>query len=219
MEVGALCKGAVQIPINAHPRGRREMADKFERAKNLLIGAVDTVIALANQQDFPSQAAGPSTSSSSSIRSTSIEEHKRLFGFIPSKGKRPPGRKGKGKRKGATTWKKECICLRHTDQMWKPSSEEKIELARIGLGLAEVVFYSDGDGEHIHSVLLQKCPVFETCGGYTLMRLAENSHNMVEIEGPDSGLSVAYLKDIHAKLFIRPLQKDITEVDILARVV
>ena len=168
MEVGALCKGAVQIPINAHPRGRGEMADKFERAKNLLIGTVDTVIALANQQDFPSQA--NSTSSSSSIRSTSIEEHKRLFCFIPSKGKRLPGRKGKGKRKSATTWKKECICLRHTDQTWKPSSEEKIELARIGLGLAEVVFHSDGDGEHIHSVLLQTFSVLESCGGYTLMR-------------------------------------------------
>ena len=189
------------------------MADKLERAKNLLIGAVDTVIALANQQDSSSQAPGPSTRSSS-IRSTSIEEHKRLFGFIPSKGKRPLGKKGKGKRKGATTWK-ECICLRHTDQTWKPSSEEKIELARIGLGLAEIVFHSDGDAEHIHNVVLQKFPVLESCGGYTLMRLAENSHNMVEIEGPDSGISVAYLKDIlnHAKLYIRPLQKDITEAD------
>ena len=58
------------------------------------------------------------------------------------------------------------------DQTWKPSSEEKIELARIGLGLAEIVFQSDGDAEHIHNVLFQKFPVLETCGGYTLMRLA-----------------------------------------------
>ena len=58
-------------------------------------------------------------------------------------------------------------------------------------------------------------PVLERCGGYTLLRLAENSHSMVEIEGPEAGTSVAYLKDIlnHAKLYIRPLQKDITEAD------
>ena len=38
---------------------------------------------------------------------------------------------------------------------------------------------------------------------------------MVEIEGPDSGMTVSYLKDIlnQAKLYIRPLQKDISEED------
>ena len=59
--------------------------------------------------------------------------------------------------------------------------------------------------------------MLEDCGGYTLLRLAENSHNMVEIEGPDGGMTVSFLKDIlnQAKLYIRPLQKDIacTEVN------
>ena len=47
------------------------------------------------------------------------------------------------------------------------------------------------------------------------MRLAENSHTMVEIEGPDSGLTVVFLKDIlnQAKLYLRPLQKDILDED------
>lgn len=47
------------------------------------------------------------------------------------------------------------------------------------------------------------------------MRLGENSHHMVEIEGPESGITVSLLKDIlnQAKLYIRPLQKDITEED------
>ena len=82
----------------------------------------------------------------------------------------------------------------------------------MGLGLKEVTFKNDGDGEHIHRTILNAFPVLDGCGGYTLLRLAENSHNMVEIEGPDSGLTVTYLKDIlnHAKLYLRPLQKDIT---------
>ena len=64
-------------------------------------------------------------------------------------------------------------------------------------------------------MLLDKFPVLESCGGYTLLRLAENSHSMVEIEGPESGTTVTYLKDIlnHAKLYIRPLQKNITDDD------
>ena len=85
----------------------------------------------------------------------------------------------------------------------------------MGLGLSEAVFNCGGDAEHIHSVILQLFPVLESCGGYTLLRLAENSHTMVEIEGPDSGITVPYLRDIlnQAKLYIRPLQKDITEED------
>ena len=57
--------------------------------------------------------------------------------------------------------------------------------------------------------------MLDCCGGYTLLRLAENSHSMVEIEGPDCGMSVSYLKDIlnQAKLYVRPLQKDLTEED------
>ena len=256
------------------------MADDFARAKNLLIGAVDTVLTLANQEraqnsDSSHSQAGSGSSSQLSRRSThepgsslqlsrrstqepgsssqlsrrstqepgsssqlsrrstqepgsssrwqtlsaSIDEHRRLFGYRPRKGKTPfaGAKQNRGRRKGSirTTWKKDCICLRDKEQTWKPSSEEKIELARMGLGLSEVVFNSDGDAEHIHQVLLEKFPVLESCGGYTLLRLAENSHSMVEIEGPDSGMTVSYLKDIlnQAKLYIRPLQRDIEEED------
>ena len=85
----------------------------------------------------------------------------------------------------------------------------------MGLGHKEVLFKSDGDVEHIHRVLLTAFPVLDDCGGYTLLRLSENSHSMVEIESPDGGMTVAYLKDIvnQAKLFVHPLQKDITEED------
>lgn len=83
----------------------------------------------------------------------------------------------------------------------------------MGWGLSEAVFNSDGDAEHIQQVLLEKFPVLESCEGYTLLRLAENSDSMVEIEGPDSGMTVSYFKDIlnQAKLYIRPLQRSIEE--------
>ena len=153
-----------------------------------------------------------------------IDEHKRLFGFYRNRPRfQPPKgearRKGKGKfvpgrRSGSrNVWRKATICLRDKDQICKPSAEEKMELAKLGLGLAELTFDYNGDAEHIHSILLSQFPQLEACGGYTLMRLKENSYDLVEIEYPVKGLNVSYLKDIlnQAKLYIRPLQRSIAE--------
>lgn len=82
------------------------------------------------------------------------------------------------------------------EQSWVPHTEEKIELAKMGLGLREVIFDGDGDAAHIHEVITAQFPVLELCGGYSLLRLGANSRDLVEIEGPDSGLTVTFLKDI-----------------------
>ncbi|XP_062514725.1 uncharacterized protein LOC134190287 [Corticium candelabrum] len=210
----------------------------FDKAKKLLIGAVDAVLSLADQAK---QESLREPCSSSAIRrpsfatfgsgrsaetptreeaisqgaSASMEEHRRLFGYRPAKGKgkRSKNVRGARRRCSISTWKKDCICLCDKEQSLKPSSEEKIELAKMGLGLGEALFDGDGDAEHIHRVLLEKFPVLEACGGYTLLCLAENSHHMVEIEEPDSGMTVPFLKDVvnQAKLYIRPLQREITK--------
>ena len=86
---------------------------------------------------------------------------------------------------------------------------KKIELARMGLGLSQAEFRSDGDAKHVHDVIMGMFPVLLSVGGYSLLRLAENSHSMVEIEGPDGGTTVPY----QAKLYVRPLQRDISEED------
>lgn len=86
-------------------------------------------------------------------------------------------------------------------------SEEKIKLARMGLGLKEVVFKSDMDAEHIHRTILDALEY----GDYSLLRLAENLHTMVVIKGLQ--VTVAYPKDIlyHVKLYIRLLQNNTDE--------
>ena len=105
------------------------------------------------------------------------------------------------------TWKKERVCLRFKDQTKGPDCTEKMELARIGLGLKELLFDSDGDAIHIHSILLTAFKQLDACGGYTLLRLATNSTDLIEIQPPKGGMTVRYLKDIakSAKLFVRPL--------------
>lgn len=184
--------------------------DSFKKARNLLIGAVDTVIKIAAQEKPSLQKEDASTSKS--LRSVRAE-HQRLFGFKPSKIAASKKSRPTQRKPGKNTWRKECICLRDREQEAKPSAEEKMELAKMGLGLTEVVFNSNGDAEHIHNRITMKFPVLECCGGYTLLRLGENSRSLVEIETPESGLTVPYLKDIlnQAKLYIRPLQIDITD--------
>jgi len=93
-----------------------------------------------------------------------------------------------------------------------PGTEERIELAKHGLGLKKLIFDSDGDAQHIHDIITTAYPVLIFCGGYTLMRLAENSRELVPIDCPDGGMTIPFLKDIlqQAKLYVRPLQTDIT---------
>ena len=59
---------------------------------------------------------------------------------------------------------------------WKPSPEEKMELAKMGLGLREVIFSTNGNADNIH-VFLEKFPVVDTIGGYALLHLGQNSRN------------------------------------------
>ena len=93
-------------------------------------------------------------------------------------------------------WTKEVIFLKDCDQETSPSTEEKIELAQLNLGLKKVVFSREGDANHIHDIICKAFPILEECRGYTLMRVSENSRNLVAIEGPDGGVTVTFLKDI-----------------------
>ena len=103
------------------------------------------------------------------------------------------------------------VCLRFKDQSKGPHTLEKMELAKLGLGLKDLSFSIDGDALHIHSVLLDAFKQLDDCGGYTLLRLATNSTSLIEIKPPKGGMTVRYLKDIvkSTKLFVRPLQTDI----------
>ena len=72
----------------------------------------------------------------------------------------------------------------------------------------------DGDANHIRGIIMEAFPILDECGGYMLMRVAENSRDLVAIEGgPDGGICVLFLKEIlcQAKLYVRPLQCDLPE--------
>lgn len=147
---------------------------------------------------------------------SAFEEHKRIFGFRPPdsslKGKNSRAHPRSTKKKKVSTYTKETVCVKFRDQTWLPSTEERIELAKLGLGLKKLTYEADGDAQHIHDTITSNFPVLDSCGGYTLMRLGENSRGLVIIDGPGGGMTIPFLKDIlrQAKLFVRPLQCDIS---------
>ena len=217
----------------------RAMDNSWTKAKGMILDALTEVERLS--KSTPStpvrssdvyQAPSQHASSSSSIdlttrqspakkrRISAFEEHKKIFGFKHldfshnRKGKRSKAAHYKKKKK-VPTYTKDTICLKFQDQTWLPSTEERIKLSKLGLGLKKLVFEADGDPQHIHDIITSTFPVLECCGGYTLMRLKENSRDLVPIDGPDGGITVPFLKDIlrQAKLFVCPLQSDVTEED------
>lgn len=211
------------------------MSDDIEKAKSLLLGAIDAALRIAShspssQEPVSSEALDETSCGTANLPSniplprsspnTAYNEHRRLFGYQSFKGKG----KGKGSAKGSKkpapkrlkqpkTWTKDVICLRERDHSWRPSTVEKMDLAKVGLGLKRLSFDIEGTSQHIHDKIIETYPSLMECGGYTLLRLSDSSANLIEIEDPDTGLNVMYLKDIlqQAKLYIRPLQTDITD--------
>ena len=201
--------------------------ESFEKAKRLLLGALDTVLHAATHLrandngagDGPSSTPRPSahrpivrdsemsspyssqsetsttqktftgcTSKDVSVGSVGLQEHRCLFKFQPSKAtiracsRRNVTLKAKRGKRGPSTWKKECICLSSCDQLSIPSTEDRMVLAKMGLGLKELLFDVDDGPVEIHTLFLAEYPLLEAAGGYSLLRLAGNSHDLVEIE-------------------------------------
>ena len=204
------------------------MADEpMERAKNLLLGAVETALRIANTREnvtvtppFQTSQVPRSPLTPATGRLTAYDEHKRLFGHSPGHSSRGKGTKRRHsskshekspKKKIQPKWKKEAFLLRECNQVSKPTVEEKMSLAKSGLGLKQLAFDVEGDAQHIHDVIMMHYPALCQCGGYSLLRLSGST--LVEIESPDAGMTVLYLKDVlrQAKLFIAPLQRDISD--------
>ena len=55
------------------------------------------------------------------------------------------------------------------EQTWLPITEERIELAKLGLGLKKLTFDADGDAQHIHDITTAY-----PCSAYCMWRLHVN---------------------------------------------
>ena len=54
-------------------------------------------------------------------------------------------KKGKGKKKSISTWSKDVVYLKDRNQETSPTTEQKIQLAQLNLGMKKLVFNVDSD--------------------------------------------------------------------------
>ena len=222
-----------QRDFERDPSSSSRRSDTMDRARDVLIGS--------SQSGSMSTQPLPYNDGNGSV-GTTIEIHRRLFGYrqatphlnfeLPRKasvtssqacGSRSYKGKGKHRLMSSAAWRparteKSCtICLK-----WKPWAVERIRgLAKIGLGLpAELTFDHDGDAEHIsehiHSVLVSQFTQLETCAGYTLLPLKDNSHDLVEIRPVRATITLYPIgRPVRATITLYPIGRPVRATIIL----
>ena len=109
-------------------------------------------------------------------------------------------------------WEHEFICLAKCGQTIPPSPMEKAELINAGFSLFE-----SGVSWEFHEEM-SAFPKLSEGGGYELMRTQPNNNRELCVIPPKSGgYTVEYLQKIvsQAKIFIRPIQKDLSLVPLI----
>ena len=126
-------------------------------------------------------------------------------------------RKGKGPKKSKkvklSLWEHEFICLASCGQLTPPSSMEKIDLIRAGLGPKKIPFLDFGEPFEFHDEITSAFPKLRNAGGYELLRTQQhNNRELFVISPPSDGYTAEYLRRIvgQAKVFVRPIQKDLS---------
>lgn len=121
------------------------------------------------------------------------------------------------KKKKVAMWEKEFICLAYVDQKRCPTPLHKCELIRAGLGVAKLSFFQNSNALEFHEELIEKFPKLRGGGGYELLRSVGSSHELEVIPSPSGGYTASYVKNVvnQAKVYVRPLQKDLCLDEIL----
>jgi len=97
-------------------------------------------------------------------------------------------------------------------QDYSPSPMDRGQLLQAGLGDKNISFVESADAEDLHYDLLEAFPKLKSGGGYELMRTSDRGNRtLAVIPCPSSGYTIAYLRSVagQAKVYIRPLQKDL----------
>ena len=119
----------------------------------------------------------------------------------------------KSKRKRMQMWTHTFVCLAKTQQDILPDGEERAILQIAGLGEKRISLFASSEAHEIYQELLVAFPKLSEAGGFELLRVPEGGGKQLDvIAAPESGYSVSYLKAVihHAKIYIRPLQQDLS---------
>ena len=93
-----------------------------------------------------------------------------------------------------------------------PDQQSKAKLSLAGLGDKKISIFLYGDAEDIDYEFNSKYPKLAEGGGYELLRCSDKGgRELVAIDMPIAGYTPQFLKSVvsSAKIYIRPLQKDL----------
>ena len=116
-------------------------------------------------------------------------------------------------KKRTAKWTHNFVCLASTQSQFLPDDAERSTLQIAGLGEKKITFDAFADSQEIYYDLLSYFPQLRDAGGFELMRTSEGGGKQLEvIATPDSGYDVPFLKAVvhHAKIYIRPLQNNLS---------
>ena len=105
------------------------------------------------------------------------------------------------------------LCLSDKSQVEVPDGDERAALQLSSLGEKRISLLAHSDMQDIYDELLFQFPKLKEAGGYELLRLPEGGGKMLQvIASPESGYTVEYLHAVvhHAKIFIRPMQNNLS---------
>ena len=111
------------------------------------------------------------------------------------------------------TWSHTFICLSSTSQEVIPDGQERAQLQIAGLGEKRITMSAYSDAHDICFELCENYPKLSSGGGFELLRVPEGGGKTLDvIASHESGYTVSYLKAVvhHAKIYVRPLQQDLS---------
>ena len=159
----------------------------------------------------------PSLSSLPTAASPSMEL-RGLFNWNPTSGGKRKSKSrasgsGPSKRVKVRTWTHTWVCLSRILDDEVPDASERAKLKLAGLGERRFAIDANATAQELTFELEFQFPKLKDSGGFELMRTMESGSREIQvIEMPGGGYSCEYLKAVvhSAKLFIRPLQADLS---------
>jgi hypothetical protein len=118
----------------------------------------------------------------------------------------------RGSKKKLSTWTHTFVCLASVSQETLPDGQEKADLQIAGLGEKCITLRAYADAQEIHEELAFQFSKLSQAGGFEPLRVPEGGKQLDVIASPESGYTVSYLRAVvhHAKIYIMPMQKDLS---------
>ncbi len=115
--------------------------------------------------------------------STRLQPRSQMLGYCGQntvRVQRPSWMQRKGKAKKSkkvklSLWEHEFICLASCGQLVPPTSMDKVNLIRAGLGPKKISFLDFGEPFEFHDEIISAFPKLRDAGGYELLRTQQHS--------------------------------------------